>query len=439
MPIFARRRLRAMVDDVSRLTKPEKVNDLLARLESRKTRDAMAAEAELAMLWAISQVADITVEPVVGGGRQPDALSRGLFASGSAVVEVRALSDDSFSGREDMVRTANIVASTADRFAKHAGSQLAFEFRDRSWWDGRYRRKRCVDPNFEMSAGVEEILRSWVLQRQRGAGSRRLRITEGRTDLVVTWTELPMREPSVFCSMPPVAYDLEDNPVYKALRKKSRQIRNAGAGHLRVVFLFDAGCQLLWDLNKHRYRVREIGAEAIIEHALGKLSGIDVVCVFSPFREGRIGSGRPRKIVWKVVCFDRRMMVPESEYARLELLAGKLPRARFEGYQARDLHRQGGFLPGARGWYRGTRVFFEDGAVKIRISSRLLQEYLAGRLEVDGFRRAAFGNDDNRFEMWLQRGETIQGASFEPGGIDEDDDVVVLELGADWAAKPLRE
>ena len=107
-----------MVEDVSKLTKATKVNDFLARLESRNTRTAMAAEAELSMVWAISEVADIIIEPSVAGGRRPDALSRCLFRSHNAVIEVRALSDDSFSGREAMVRTANIIASTADRMAK---------------------------------------------------------------------------------------------------------------------------------------------------------------------------------------------------------------------------------------------------------------------------------------------------------------------------------
>ena len=120
MPIFARRRLSAMIDDISLLTSTSKVNDLLSRLESTNTRNALAAEAELSMLWAIAQVADVSLEPVLSNGRRPDALSRNLFPSARAVVEVRALSDDSFSGQDAMERTANIISSSADRIAKNA-------------------------------------------------------------------------------------------------------------------------------------------------------------------------------------------------------------------------------------------------------------------------------------------------------------------------------
>ena len=35
---------------------------------------------------------------------------------------------------------------------------------------------------------------------------------------------------------------------------------------------------------------------------------------------------------------------------------------------------------------------FKDGAVRVRISSWLLQEYLAGRRDAERFRSAAFGN-----------------------------------------------
>ncbi len=438
MPIFARRRLRAMVEDISQLTTQAKVNDLLSRLESRNTRDAMAAEAELSMVWAISQVADVAVEPVGGNGRQPDVFSRDLFGSGSAFVEVRALSDDSFSGREPMVRTANILASAADRIAKGAGSHLAFEFLDRSYWDRRYCRERCVDPAFEVSASVERLLREWIIRRKRSDGPHELRVTDGKTDLIITWHDVPAHERPVFCRMPPVAYDLEDNPVYKALKKKSKQIKGAGGGHLRVVFLFDAGCELLRYIGRTASYVWERRGEDIVRHALQKLSGIDIVCVFSPFRDQRVVLEPRREIVWNVTCFDRRAIIPKREYNRLDLLARRLPRTRFEGYQARQIHRRGGFLPNAHGWYRGTTLTMQGGAMVIRISSRLLQEYLAGRLDAERFRHAAFGNDDNLFKTWLEKGQTIQGATFEAGGLDHDDDYVVLELGPDWGAKPLR-
>ena len=438
MPIFARRRLRAMIDDISPLTTQSKVKDLLSRLESRDTRSALAAEAELSMVWAISQVADVSIEPLLDSGRRPDALSSDLFRSGSAVVEVRALSDDSFSGHDPMLRTANILSASADRMAKHAGRHLAFEFMVRSYQDGRFRRERCVDPAFELNSQIEQLLREWLSGRTSTDGLHKLRVKDGKTDVIITWREVPTRERIFFCRMPPVAYDLEDNPVYKALKQKSKQIKDAGAGHLRVVFLFDAGCQILRYIGQAVHFGRETSGEQIVGHALGKLSGIDIVCVFSPFRDWRVVLGARSEVVWNVTYFDPRLGVPDNEYAALELLTSKLPRARFEGYQARQIHRQGGFSPNSRGWYNGTNITMHEGAMRIRISSRLLQEYLAGRLDTERFRSAAFGNDQNLFNTWLNRGLTIQGATFEGGNVDQDDDYIVLDFGSDWAAKSLR-
>ena len=116
MPIFARRRLRSMLDELSRHVAAAKANDLVSQLENRNTSQALAAEAEVSMLWAISRVAHLTTEPdLPGSNRHPDELTNNLLGSGSAIVEVRAMSDYSFSGKEAMDRTANIITCLFDQ------------------------------------------------------------------------------------------------------------------------------------------------------------------------------------------------------------------------------------------------------------------------------------------------------------------------------------
>lgn len=439
MPIFSRRRLKSMLLDASAYMDEVKVCDLASRLEDKSTKAALAAEAELAILWAAGRVAHLEVEPHPGGSsRRPDAYSRNLFPSGRAYIEVRALSDDSFSGREAMERTANIICAMADRVRKKAGSHLYFEFDQHSYWEkSKFRRVRCVDPDFKLSGEMEGALTAWL--RTGGPPSPAgFAYSEGKTKVLIQWRDAVHSEGRTFCRMPSVAYDLEDNPIYKALKKKSRQIKNDENDAIGCVFLFDAGCNILRNLTSHS--LQEIDGATIIQHTMRKHS-IDVVCVFSSDRPNihNFMSLDRNKIRWKVSCFDKRQGLDKDEYAGIEKLATQLPAPRYEGYQARSLHRQEAFDPQARGQYIGCSVTTRNGGpMTIKISSRLLQEYLAGRIDRDSFKRWTFPTTANLFELELSRGHVIKSVGLESGGLDEDDDKIVFELNADWSALSLK-
>lgn len=435
MPIFSRRRQRQMLDELSSRFTVGKQNELLGRLEGVATDPALAAEAELSALWAISQVAELECEPTLPhSSRRPDAFSSDLFPSAAAIIEVRALSDDSFSGKEAMERTANIICNYADQLKKGAGKHLYFEFGERSYWERQQRRIRLVDPNFLLSKDTKKILRTWILQ-DSPPHPEHIVICDGLTQVAVVWKDVVYKSNRVFCKMPPIPYDLEDNPVYRALRKKSRQIKGAASGALRVVFLMDAGCYMLRSLRPLSAAYQLCGEE-VIRHAIRKLS-VDIVCVFSPYREGYFGLGENTWLRWKVTVFDSRPMVPPAEYGRLEELAQRLPEPNFEGYQARSIHRDGGFSPGGRGWYLGTTEVRRMGEIKITMSARLVQERLAGIIDAESFQRLAFGDHRNPFRQALTEGFTFSKAELEPRGADKDDDHIVFTMEYDSAAGPL--
>jgi hypothetical protein len=421
-----------MLTECSSHLTDEKFTDLSRHLEHTDTKTALAAEAELAILWAISRVAHIVSEPTLPHStRRPEAYSNDLFESGSAVIEVRALSDDSFSGMEAMVRTANIIAGYADQIRKRAGKHLNFEYMERSYWTTRYHRKRCVDPHFRLTVEMKAQLREWLTAPDWPYYTTSIRIARGTTDVIVRCMELPMRRPRTFCSMPPLAYDLEANPIYKALKTKAGQVRGAAEGAWRCVFLVDTGCNLLRHLRTRVGSINEISGEAIIHHVLAKLS-IDVVIELSPYRqqEGRSFLG-PSKMVWNVSSFDRREGMPSGEYHRINQMAEQLPMPRFEGYQARALHAQGSFARERNKWYLPATTTLNGETMTIRLSAGLLHEYLAGRIDADRFRQRAFNDANNYFELELIRGNSILQAQFESGGLDEDDDYVVFVLDAD--------
>ena len=437
MPIFARRRLQTMLNDLGpRLTAAD-ASDLLARLEHKDTKSALAAEFELALLWGIARVADLKVYPEFPGTlKRPEALSADLFGSGPAVIEITALSDDTFSGQADMDRAANMMAQFADRTRKGSSKHLYFEFQEaRSYERGRHRRIRRVTRDFRLTRALEAVLQAW-LESPDWPAINAVRLTDEQIDVVVHWKQCVHPLYRACSSMPAVADDLEDNPVFKALHKKEqRQLSVAPAGVLKCVFLADAGCELLRHLRPAG--VTETGGEQVIRHFLAS-STVDIVCVFSIHSSGYSTESSFSSRFWTATPFDRRKSPPAGEHGKINVLVNSLPRPILEGNQARALHRPGAFHPPARGEYLGTHIESGRPSMSIKISSRLVQELLAGRISPEQFRYFAFGKDKNFFEQQLSRGFTIESSHVEKKGLDDNDDYLVFDLGPDFAASPLR-
>jgi hypothetical protein len=436
MAVFSRRRLRSMLDQFASHVSDARLLSIAKGLESKNTKTALATEAELAFLWALTRTTKATIEPrFPETTRRPDAFAEALFPSGPAVIEVRCISDDSFSGKEDMNRTADKIIHFANTVRRRSGLRLRFEFGESNNWEkGRYHRIRRVDPNFSVTPSIQRMLRAW-LESENWPDPPAIRITEGLTDVVVTCHDARVHPQNrAFCRFPPVAYDLEDNPVFKALKSKASQFARIDRSILRCVILFDAGCSLLWRL-RPLGGLWEVGGNAIIQHALRALS-IDLVCVFSSTYDRPInvfGSYLDRQKVWRVTYFDDRGEMPAEEYKHLEIVASQLPRPALEGYQARSLHEQGVFKPGSDFGNLPTQMkWSSNGPMIIKVSAKRVHALLAGKISTHEFAKQTFGDKVNQFYFELERGNAIRSVVFEGAGLDEDDDYVVFELDFDF-------
>ena len=157
MAIFSRRRLHMMFATLASLMTDAQSKDLLKRLENTDTSSALAAEIELGLLWAISEVADIDLQPKLESKRRPEAFSKSLFRSGSTFIEITAVSDDSFSDRDKMERAANIIAQYADGIRKTAGRHLYFNFLEQSGHkNGKFFRKRSIKSDFFLTIDLKK-------------------------------------------------------------------------------------------------------------------------------------------------------------------------------------------------------------------------------------------------------------------------------------------
>jgi len=419
-----------MLDNLSPLLTPKKVNDLIGRLADKKRpAQLIGAEMELGLLWGIKQVAKIQVDPAIPDSRRvPEALSEDLFNAPS-YVEVTTISDGKLSGEADMQRAAQKIVEFANTCRKKCGNSLHFSFGEKSFWEGnKYFREHHIASDFGLTDSMKSEIRSWI--NSPGFEKTSLKL-QAETISVTIESRDHVQKPgfNFFSSLPPLAYDIEDNPLFKALEEKCDQLAGAPSSTLKVIFIADGGSRLLRHVSERDHLgLHKSGAE-IVRHFLRKRD-IDLVCVFSPFRQQSHSYDR-RPLQWRVTHFEGRERRVTS-YGNLEKLVHCMPIPRFEGYQARVIQKQSGFSPAARGWYLGTKIGVGKERITVKMSTRRLQEFLAGRITPERFHDDVAGK--NLFEKWLIDGYVISDARFESAGVDEDDDYVVLEFRRDPAA-----
>lgn len=455
MPIFTRRRLQSMLDDLRPLIGDKsKENQILGRLKNKEPGPAIGAEMELALLWGIKQVASLEVEPEILGNRRPDAYSENLFET-PAYIEVTALSDGNLSGVEKMHQAAHKIVLYANSIKKKSGNYLYFLFHEWSYYEeGKYNRELSVVSDFDLDETIKQKLKQWILIQQNN-GIDVLYINSKKIRITIERKEKKLKQGSnYFSSLPPLAYDIEKNPLFARLKQKRKQLSGVPAGRLKVIFLADAGSTILKNIRENDITGNHFTGEEIIMHFL-KRSSIDVVYVFTPKRTRKMFDDdvlewqashyinenycKPTTVFDKILSlwpiFKKDIIHCSDKIVAMMRL---LPKPRFEGYQARSLQQQGAFLPTNNKWFKGSSVTGYKDSLTMKISSRVLHEYLAGNDSYNIFLRNISSNSDNFFKQWLEKGFVIREISFEDGGVDEDDDHVLFKFEKDPSISPLK-
>lgn len=438
MPVFTRRRLQCMLDELRDHAKLDKLKDFRGRLESKRAYQALPAEIELAFLWALSKLGNIEVEPEWFGTARPEAYSESLFAPHPCLVEVTALSDARLAQEHEMRHIAAQLSEFASSVRKGQGIHLRFTFQEESGYGHKgYFRRRRIHPDFSPNGATKAALRSWLLQASRKTP---LEIMQDSTHILVTWHDSPQHPlRNFFCSMPAEAFSLEDNPLFEALIEKRKQLRSPTFEGLRCIVVGDAGAHILQDLNPRMRSMEAVTGSQVIEHFLENADGaVDVVIVLSPKRKSHPEIAPRTRLLWQAELFVRHgISLPTSG---LDLLVATLPAPRFEGYQARYLQQQAAFRPDADGWYVGTTITEGATTMTIKVSARAVLELLAGRLTTERFQHFTGledkPNQKNILAHRLSQGDILSAIEIEHG-VDEDDDWLVMHLRRDPAAAPL--
>ncbi|MGY8681270.1 hypothetical protein Q2941_26280 [Bradyrhizobium sp. UFLA05-153] len=245
-----------------------------------------------------------------------------------------------------------------------------------------------------------------------------------------------IRYHNVWTSRPPRVYSETDNPIYNVLSQKLSQIEEAPEGTHRIIFLSEIGSRTLDELGAPFPNVieRNATAEKIVRRFLFDKKGrVDAVVVFVPKKDYRSFAQEPKRS-WKTTVFSHQEDPGLLE--GLRKIEAALPLPRFTGSQARSLFRQGAFAPEASGWYGATTMTSSTkDEITNRMSSRAFQDFLADRITEKQFRhRLGDGDGDSTVGRFLDQGFMIREISFEKGGLDEDDDTLILRFSKDPAA-----
>lgn len=435
MPIFSRRRIQQMLEDLADVVPPAQ---FIGRLNDKRFENALPAEAELALVWAANRLGGFESEPrwYSPKGRLPEGISTALFPGREAVFDVKAVSDRAIAGVVGMRRISARLVEAANRAAKGSGRHLSFFFYERrDYRTPKLHRSIQAPPDYVLSQEASATLASFV--RSRPEEGSHVDIVDGEMAVRIQWKPGTHRLFNYRSSTVNEIFDPDENYIAAALREKARQLRSPGFTGLKGVLLADIGSATLKKLKGIDRLGRSASGRQIIQRHLDKPdSGLDFVCVFSPRAESVMWE-RTRHF-WQVTAFLRTGL--ELPMEGLNALASQLPEPRFDGYELEHLHEQRLFGEQSRGWYLGSSMTSNtvDHEMTATFSARALHEFLAGRIDGDRLRDSMIGLT-GAFEYQLSRGHTIRAARIVPGGVDEDDDLVELTFASDPAASPFED
>lgn len=435
MPIFTRRRLQKMIDELRPFLDGDEAS-VISRLNDKKPENALGAEMELALTWAISKITDIEIEPDgLAGKKKPDIYSKSLFPNVESLIEITSVSDSEMSGETDMRKITAKLVHEANAIRKRIGKHLYFQFLEVSGYaEGEYFRSRTAPKDFKVTSSIQAQLKCW-LKDDLIYTKQKLRLTENGLDVVVTWNEYKkLSQFNFFSSMPSICYSLEDNTLYKRLDDKRKQLRNAKEGLLKCIIVADVGSYLLRNIRElNNQDPHEYSGSEVIAHFLRK-SNIDIVLAITPERD-RAFSLLPSEINWFMWwTVDSALEITDCYWDKLRMALGELPKPRREGYQARSGHQQSMFSAENNKQYLGFKMRTPNKGIEMKISSRALQEYLAGRISHQQFKNAVGEDIPKIIERQLLSGKIIKSTSIENMGLDEDDDYITFQFGEDPAA-----
>jgi len=423
MALFSRRQLQRMIDENAQFVPPEHLQEHVRRLN--KVRDEyLSTEWEVGLLNAFSKIGTVQHEPALGGSRRLDLLFRSSedhFEFGADIVTV---SDQSLHKRnpvyplyDELRRRVRKSRITSGGFGIAVGHHAGVH-------RGRGVRHDLLLPpvgkfaevifNADFESFLEDLKklpsqpREYVVQ----SASTSVRIEYHPGSRTGVWTGSHL---SYTC-----ANVVDDNPLFNALKGKSKQLKGSNYPGPRGVFVCDGGCSMLSTRmnNWAEFSVRDVILEFFRQHR-----SVSFVVILGLHYDRAIFTGRGDYRLEAQIGVNPRFKQIEGrlQYAVNNMLK-HLPKIEANAVNAlNDVKRKT-----QRGRYFGGLTM---SGRRIKLSAITILQLLAGELDYSMF-EIAHGFDQkfpNPFRRALIEGRVIGSCSVECSA-EEDDDWITFEF-----------
>jgi hypothetical protein len=435
MPIFARRVLQRLIDQVAPLSSAEKLRDQIQRL-NKGGQDAISTAWELAVAAALSPLGTLEIEPNLGTSTRVDFALSMLEGPWSCIGDIVSIFDHGMREESGYGRLETVVWQCVQA---HKLARRSFNIWIEADVDGSRERRRIRLPPVRESL-LRESLKPFLLEIKTAPAVQRQKDLRSSHGIIVRYD--PKQYSGTWSGTRiDAVYGIDANPLMNALKRKAKQLRKTSYDGSRIIVCCDGGSEALRARRNPVWKTPDT-ADIVQEFLRENTSIVGVVLILvnaSPLRA--VINARDRQL------YSTPFLAGPQVSAADETALNEISRHLATGLPSvirspTSFPEPWAFTPDY-GFFR-FRDFDTMSARHIRISMRELLQLLAGSVSQEEYfarnelSAAGTSAHPNQFARWLSQGRVIKEARIIPG-VDHDDDWVEITMSEpDPALAPLR-
>lgn len=423
--IFSRREIQERLNQLRKHLHPDEIDSFAKRL-NKVGRSRISAMWEVMIISSLLRLGRVEVESQLCSGRRPDI----FFDDGNGTsfyADITCVSDEGVD-RENPVNffSQQLMEVVAKLRLPRAGHNVRIESKVISSIRGQKTVLR-LPPHSEIPKFISERIEP-ALKIQSKSGERYIRILIDDEQACVSLTIDTVG--GEFNSYSYASYDqpsiVDRNPLFNALRSKSRQLKTAEG--VKGIIVCDGDSQALTSKSAHHVD----DAFLICREFFRQHSSIDFIFIISvsESRNNLLNFRDVHRAVSAKLDFRKGFLRGNEIKLVLDSVFKDFPKPINSPVNAVHRARESGYGCGHRGGYR-----MSDN--KVRLSSKAIMEVLSGKKSIDEF-NADYGWNDNSdgfrrnpFEGYLMSGRLPVRITVEAS---DDDDWIEFEFGGRDAA-----